>query len=244
MKKVVLLFALFLIPFVSQAQIPAPIQTDTLEILSVKYNYATINKENWPCSVIYKSATSFVFGERKFRILGTPRKSSDDIYFSVEDPIDFKRYHLTFTENPYRDFILIEFSGYEFQVQYKKSENINNKESSDDNSHHKAEIRFIIAEKPSFQGGDANQFSVWVNKHLEYPKDAKLAHKQGRVTVRFTVDTDGVVKDVSVLNGLYPSLDEEAVRVISSSPKWEPGKNSLGETIPVTYTFPVYFQLG
>ena len=97
----------------------------------------------------------------------------------------------------------------------------------------------FIEEKPSFNGGDANEFSKWVNSHLKYPKEADCA--QGRVTVQFTVDIDGSVKNVSVLRGVEPSLDAEAVRVVSQSPKWKPGK-SKGKPVPVRYTFPVIFQ--
>ncbi|MBR5404460.1 MAG: TonB family protein [Bacteroidales bacterium] len=97
----------------------------------------------------------------------------------------------------------------------------------------------LVEEKPSFNGGDANEFSKWVNSHLKYPKEADCA--QGRVTVQFTVDIDGSVKNVSVLRGVEPSLDAEAVRVVSRSPKWKPGK-SKGKPVPVRYTFPVIFQ--
>ena len=79
----------------------------------------------------------------------------------------------------------------------------------------------LVEEKPSFQGGDANQFSKWVNSRLE---------------------KDGTVTKVKVLRGVDPSLDKEAVRVVSMSPKWKPGKQR-DRAVPVTYTFPVIFQL-
>ena len=100
----------------------------------------------------------------------------------------------------------------------------------------------LVEEKPSFQGGDANQFSKWVNSRLEYPEIAKENGVQGRVTLQFTVEKDGSVTKVKVLRGVDPSLDKEAVRVVSSSPKWTPGKQR-DRAVPVTYTFPVIFQL-
>ena len=100
----------------------------------------------------------------------------------------------------------------------------------------------LVEEKPSFMGGDANQFSVWVNKRLVYPEIAKENGVQGRVTLQFTVEKDGSVTKVKVLRGVDPSLDKEAVRVVSMSPKWTPGKQR-DRAVPVTYTFPVYFQL-
>lgn len=100
----------------------------------------------------------------------------------------------------------------------------------------------LVEEKPSFMGGDANQFSAWVNKRLVYPEIAKENGVQGRVTLQFTVEKDGSVTKVRVLRGVDPSLDKEAVRVVSMSPKWKPGKQR-DRAVPVTYTFPVYFQL-
>lgn len=100
----------------------------------------------------------------------------------------------------------------------------------------------LVEEKPSFMGGDANAFSKWVNERLVYPEIAKENGVSGRVTLQFTVETDGRVTNVKVLRGVDPSLDKEAVRVVSMSPKWKPGKQR-DRAVKVTYTFPVIFQL-
>ena len=100
----------------------------------------------------------------------------------------------------------------------------------------------LVEEKPSFNGGDANEFSKWVNSRLVYPEIAKENGIQGRVTLQFTVLADGRVANVKVLRGVDSSLDKEAVRVVSSSPKWKPGKQR-DRAVKVTYTFPVIFQL-
>ena len=100
----------------------------------------------------------------------------------------------------------------------------------------------LVEEKPKFQGGDANDFSKWVNSKLVYPELAKENGVQGRVTLQFTVYTDGSVRDVKVLRGVDASLDKEAVRIVSMSPKWTPGKQRE-RPVKVTYTFPVLFQL-
>lgn len=97
-------------------------------------------------------------------------------------------------------------------------------------------------ERPLFKGGDANMFSMWVNSHLVYPEKAKENGIQGRVILQFTIKADGRVTDVKVLRGIDKFLDKEAVRVVSSSPKWTPGK-SAGKPVDVTMTFPVIFQL-
>lgn len=104
-------------------------------------------------------------------------------------------------------------------------------------------IPFQLVEKqPSFKGGGPNEFTKWVNQRLVYPEIAKENGVQGRVTLQFTVEKDGSVSNVKVLRGVDPSLDKEAVRVVSSSPKWVPGKQR-DRAVKVTYTFPVIFQL-
>jgi|SRR5574344_139606 protein TonB len=100
----------------------------------------------------------------------------------------------------------------------------------------------LVEEKPKFNNGDANEFSKWVANNLQYPEVAKENGVQGRVMLQFTVNPDGSVSDVKVLRGVDPSLDKEAVRVVSTSPKWTPGRQR-DRAVKVTYTFPVIFQL-
>ncbi len=99
-----------------------------------------------------------------------------------------------------------------------------------------------VGEKPSFNGGDANDFSRWVCEHLVYPEEARNANISGRVTLKFVIEIDGSVTGVEVLRGADPVLDKEAVRVVSSSPKWTPGKID-GKPVRVAYVFPVLFNL-
>ncbi|MBQ1754936.1 MAG: energy transducer TonB, partial [Bacteroidales bacterium] len=82
-------------------------------------------------------------------------------------------------------------------------------------------IPFVTVEqKPTFNGGDANGFAKWVNSRLVYPEVAKENGVEGRVTLQFTIGKDGRLQDVKVLNSPDESLAQEAVRVVSSSPKW------------------------
>ena len=105
------------------------------------------------------------------------------------------------------------------------------------------DIPFVLVEKkPTFQGGDANDFSRWISQHLVYPEIAKENGVSGRVMLQFTVLKDGSVGNVKVLRGVDPSLDKEALRVVSASPKWEPGRQR-DRAVNVTYQFPVIFQL-
>ena len=94
---------------------------------------------------------------------------------------------------------------------------------------------------PKFNGGDANTFSRWVNQQLEYPETCKKEGISGRVTMSFTISETGQVTDVKVLRGVHNDLDNEAIRVVSSSPDWTPGIAD-GKAVAIKYTFPVLFQ--
>lgn len=100
----------------------------------------------------------------------------------------------------------------------------------------------MVEEKPQFMGSDCNKFSYWITQHLVYPQDAKTQGIEGIVTTEFTVNSDGNVQNIKILRGVHPSLDAEAIRVISMSPQWKPGKHK-GKTVPVSYTFPIIFKL-
>ena len=104
-------------------------------------------------------------------------------------------------------------------------------------------VEFSLLEtKPRFQGQDAGAFSSWVNERLHYPQEAIEKKIQGRVTLQFVIEEDGSITNVKVLKGPDPILSDEAVEVISQSPKWDPGCIN-GEPVRVTYNFPVVFQL-
>ncbi len=99
-----------------------------------------------------------------------------------------------------------------------------------------------VEQKPTFNGGDANDFAKWVNIRLVYPEIAKDNGVEGRVVLQFTIGKDGRLQDVKVLNSPDESLAREAIRVVSSSPKWEPGRQR-DRAVKVSYTFPVIYRL-
>lgn len=334
MKRLIASLMFVLSACVAFGQIKPPQQTDTLYIHSVKYNYADIRQENWPCEVIYKSTTSFRIGEDEFFVKSVDKLFSE-VTFYVSTAGDTGRYKLLYEEE-YNGDVRVTFSGYEFlcrtrplavsvpEPQQTVSESVKfqlaGREangvlpvssydgtvsgtvvvqiwvdnygqvqkavagvegttisdqaiwqaarkaalgahfnmSADAPALQEGTITYMFGQekidygeaipfqmvevKPFFQGGDANQFSKWVNQRLVYPEDAKEARVQGRVTLQFTILSDGSITDVKVIRGVHSSLDKEAVRVVSMSPRWTPGEQS-GEPVSVTYTFPVIFQL-
>ncbi len=95
---------------------------------------------------------------------------------------------------------------------------------------------FLTSNDPSFF------LEKWVYQYLKYPKYAVENGIQGRVYVDFVVDESGNVKDVKVSRSVHTALDEEAVRVVSASPKWKPGRHR-GKKVKVAMTVPVDFRL-
>ena len=82
----------------------------------------------------------------------------------------------------------------------------------------------------------------WVYRCMKYPKSAVRDGVQGTVMVRFIIEKDGSLSDIKVVKGVDEELDAEAVKVISASPKWKPGKMS-GEKVRSVLTIPVEFRL-
>lgn len=106
------------------------------------------------------------------------------------------------------------------------------------------ELPFAICQiKPKFNGGDQNEFTRWFFAQINYPEKAKETRIQGRVTLQFTVDENGKVVNPQVIRGVNKELDQEALRVIATSPDWEPGRNKDNKPVRVRFTFPVIFQL-
>lgn len=99
----------------------------------------------------------------------------------------------------------------------------------------------VVEEMPMFPGGDAALLK-YIGEHTQYPEIAKENNIQGRVIVRFCVTSKGGVNQVSILKGVDPELDAEAIRVVNSLPVFKPGKQG-GKPVPVWYMVPITFTL-
>ena len=104
------------------------------------------------------------------------------------------------------------------------------------------EVFFIVEDMPSFQGKGQEGFREWIAKNLRYPEIAAENGISGKVYVQFAVNSKGQVVDAVVVRGVDPALDKEAVRVVTSSPKWSPGRQR-GKAVKVQFTFPINFVL-
>jgi len=99
----------------------------------------------------------------------------------------------------------------------------------------------VVEEMPMFPGGEP-ALLAYIGEHTNYPEVAKENNIQGRVIVRFCVTSKGGVNQVSVLKGVDPELDAEAIRVVSALPAFKPGKQG-GKPVPVWYMVPITFTL-
>ena len=99
----------------------------------------------------------------------------------------------------------------------------------------------VVEQMPEYPGGQAALFE-YLSKNIKYPADAEKKKVEGKVFVTFVVDSDGKITDVSLLKKVFPSLDAEAIRVISAMPNWIPGRQK-GQVVRVKYTVPIMFRL-
>lgn len=100
----------------------------------------------------------------------------------------------------------------------------------------------VVEQMPEFPNGGMAGLMQYLSKNIKYPTIAQENGTQGRVTVQFVVNRNGSIVDAKVLRGVDPYLDKEAIRVISSMPKWKPGMQR-GKAVRVKYTVPVMFRL-
>lgn len=92
---------------------------------------------------------------------------------------------------------------------------------------------------PEFPGGESQLFA-FLQKHLQYPSDARDQKISGTVYVSFVVDTGGRITDVRLARGIHPSIDQEAMRVVNAMPAWRPGEMA-GKPVKVKLNLPVRF---
>lgn len=104
------------------------------------------------------------------------------------------------------------------------------------------QIFYKVEKMPSFMGGDISTFRNWVQSKVKYPQLAQENNISGRVLLMFVVEKDGTLTNIEVLQTPDSSLSEEAIRVLKTSPKWEPGKQR-NQSVRVKYTLPIDFRI-
>jgi periplasmic protein TonB len=104
------------------------------------------------------------------------------------------------------------------------------------------EIFDVVENNPNPPGGMSG-WNKYLSDNLKYPTQARRMGIEGTVYVAFVVNTDGSIQDVQVIRGIGGGCDEEAIRVVSAAPRWEPGKQR-GKPVRVRMRLPIRFKLG
>lgn len=107
-------------------------------------------------------------------------------------------------------------------------------------SQSKQNVYDTVEQMPEFPGGMPAMIE-FLQTNLKYPSDAKKQNVGGRVLVMFVVEADGTISNVRVAKKVFPSLDAEAVRVVKTMPKWNPGKEK-GKPVRVNFSLPIVFK--
>lgn len=100
---------------------------------------------------------------------------------------------------------------------------------------------FMVEVMPTFRGGNEQKFREWIQRRTYYPHEAIEKKIIGTVYISFIIEKDGSVSNVSIVKGVDPLLDNEAVKVISESPKWSPGLQR-GQPVRVRFLIPLVFS--
>ena len=100
------------------------------------------------------------------------------------------------------------------------------------------EVYTVTEIMPTFR----ENVNLWLSKKVKYPAAAVKKKEEGRVIIKFIISPTGEVQKPQIIRSVSPSLDKEALRVISSMPKWNPGKQN-GKPVAVYYTLPISFKL-
>ena len=104
-----------------------------------------------------------------------------------------------------------------------------------------ARVYEVVDEMPQYPGG-FTAMMTYVGQNIKYPAEVIAKGIEGRVLVQFVVNKEGNLQDIKVVKGIDPLIDQEAILVISSMPKWTPGKQK-GKAVNVQFIIPLQFQI-
>lgn len=114
--------------------------------------------------------------------------------------------------------------------------------SNEESSSEEEEVFYVCEDMPRFQGKSKEHFQNYIMQNLRYPQEAPENNETGRVLVSFIIEKDGSISNVKIKKGVSPALNKEAIRLVSLSPKWTPGKQR-GKKVRVLLTFPITFEM-
>lgn len=213
MKRFYLVIAALCLSVVAHGQLQPPVQSDTLVIQSVKYNYSDIRRENWPCNIIVKSTTSFRFGDQVVNIkdarewIYDPKFECTEIRFRMED-----NENLSYYEKGSTSFIV--YSGYEFECKNNLSPMVEASSSSNGITLKGRNVVGIIA-RPEYTVKDSGTVvvTVWVDQYGNVTKAQPGAEgttvnnselwrsaRKAALATRFNSDDDAPILQQGTIN--------------------------------------------
>ena len=222
MRRLVLSIISLFFMVLCNAQIAPPKQTDTLIITAVKYNFADIDRNNWPCEVIYKSTRDIRIGQQTFNVIEADKGWGTEVVFSVYDAEDNgkKEYELLFDDKGDGTFVLT-FSGYEFRC-YKKGNVVDED---------------VTVVDSAYGGPVIKSYNLEGRKASHLPIPAYRCYGEGEVTVIISVNQAGqVVKaeikdDISSTDECLRSFAVRAARLSRFSAVSNANSIELGEIV-------------
>ena len=165
-----------------------------------------------------------------FKCFRTSKQKTQECDVSVEIGINQSNEFVSIKETKIENLIFFD------EDTYVPNESLNSSESS-------AEVFSVVEQMPEFPGG-AMEMMNYIQRNIQYPQTAMEAGLSGKCFLKFIVATDGSIRDIQILKGVpgCKECDTEAKRVVSSMPKWKPGKQN-GRPVNVFFNLPINFQL-
>jgi TonB family protein len=157
--------------------------------------------------------------------------------------------HVSFT--PYE--FVVQKTKTAYQIQLKKAQNLltsavvvafikkDNADPKELNNEKTKDGFFVVEQQPEFPGGTSEMWK-FIGRNTRYPTEASKAGVQGKALISFTVNENGSIRNPRVIKGLGSGIDEEAIRMVLSMPRWTPAKQN-GQAVAVEYTLPIEFKL-
>ena len=212
------------VPMVIQEANPLFVVADSVKIRNLEYTSTFSALKPSKCNEPARYEEEFDIVRLEDRPIGPSRRREIDVYSGIieivpnDEKIDTTIDFYEFTEDEFAPVEIFEELIVEEQI-------------------------LVSAEvMPSFQGGDLRTFHAWVQKNVKYPEIAQENGIQGRVLLQFVIEKDGTLGQVKVLQTPDLSLTDEAIRVVTSAPKWSPAMNK-NKPVRINFTMPIEFRL-
>ena len=219
--------------FRDNAEFPNMIQNEGLSVSMMKQKAKIeVNEEGTEAAAV-TIAETITFGEHFYKYFYATRPF---VYYIVEKSTGSIYFMGTYCFDDTGEPVTIKEPLEEREIEFGRYDPVVEMPKRDEN-----EIFKSVEQMPQFPGGDAALIK-YLDSHIQYPPEAAKNNIQGRVILQFVVDKTGEIGEVKVVRSVDKDLDKEAVRIVKTLPKFNPGRQN-GQAVAVWYTLPVTFKL-